>query len=370
VLTDPGPLEYLRRYPVPVSLYSDIQREDFWQLGVRNFGHMLLSYRHLQVGVQINIKLLPKNGGGFRWVYGDPQRIGPYSRLTAPAIAMGRKLEELKAIDIGNLATLTPDELALLNFVKRLLLSSQVEGQLWTNSTAQRDTVQEIFKSIQQLGVQPQRKWQIFASIMNMIRQASENHDIMVASTSSLEAINGTSYTDRRKDLLAWNRGTRAFMQRMLEISRMSPDQSHTVLLNEDLHKLERCRMHLWYPDSPIKDVPDYVEIEQLMRARHANVQGISIQECRDLCQTIRSVPGCSMTVQCCAEIILAGTLIGEPQGWEDRLAELQNNKQLLNSLRWGSGNGWWPTLESWVDLAKQIIASMNAQTAKMEALT
>jgi hypothetical protein len=47
-------------------------------------------------------------------------------------------------------------------------------------------------------------------------------------------------------------------------------------------------------------------------------------------------------------QIIIAATMVGDPQDWEDRNNALQKNIELLNSLRWGSGDKWKVLLEAW----------------------
>lgn len=35
----PGPNSFEDQYPIPVTMFEDVQQEEFWSVGVRSFGH-------------------------------------------------------------------------------------------------------------------------------------------------------------------------------------------------------------------------------------------------------------------------------------------------------------------------------------------
>lgn len=355
-LINPGPLTYQRHFPIPVSMYSDIQQEGFWESGVRNFGHGLFYYRHVQEGVETIFAVTPNvydKNDDYTWVQGKRSRIGPNPKSMARVTAMNEGVENIKRLsEINNLASLTPEERGLLGFAKELLLGSQVDGEYWVDSVKQRIAVEDIFERLRSYRAHQQHRQDIFDSIVNLVRRVRVNHEVMIAATSSLEEISGTKYTDRRSELLAWNRGMRSFVQ---EMSKTPPDQSHTMTLFEEKTALELCRMHLWSPEDPIQDVYDFTEMVGLTRARDSPVHGLNVQQCRALCESLIAAPNCSMIVECCAQILLTALDQGDARGWGERNGALQQNVELLRALRWGSGSEWRAFLDSWMELAEQI---------------
>jgi hypothetical protein len=361
-LINPGPILRQRRFPIPVSLYSDIQQEAFWSIGVRAFGHGLFFYRNMQEGAQRDWSPGPA-GTGYGYTISDPVRIGATSNFSNRAGEMTRKLEELRlAAEVSQLASFSPDDRKLLEFGKHLLVSSQVESEFWTNTVLQREGVKTIFDHIEHIRAGPADNLGVFRSLVSLMAQIRENHEIMVASTPSLEEINGVIYTDRRKDLLAWNRGTRIFIKRLQGTSKSVADPTYHAMLGIDLIQLERCRMNLWYPGCGIQDVFDHYEIETLMRARNAPGCGLSIQDCKNICTALLNDAKTSPTVTYCARMILLATEPAEAEGLQRAYQWLQQVITQFAALRWGAGSGWKGFLETWEAFATRLSERLQSQ--------
>jgi len=369
-LFNPGPSNFQRKFPVPIPLFSDVQQEEFWTVGVENFGQGLFHFRSMQEGIQIDMDVTPKRGfpgNGYSWVHAPPRRIRGNENYSSRFSDIGNRLAEIQRVaTIMEVANLSVDDISVLEFGKRILISSQSEQQFWNNSVEQRTRVDNIFTCMQQLAAptptnQPQdnQKIHIFQSMLNLVRQIRENHEIMVSSIPSLEEVSGSFFGARRKDLLAWNRGTRIFLSRLQTISRNIPDPQVSKSLEEDALALEICRMRLWSPDGKLLDTIDAQELIEVQRARSS----LAPADCRTICSNILVQTGCSITARCCTQIMLAAFNAGVAQGWEIQCAALQRIVDQLAHLRWASSYAWKEFQvgdNGWEDLGSKLIAHLR----------
>lgn len=74
-LIQPGPLDFEDRYPIPVSTFQDQQQEEFWAVGVRNFGHSLLYRKALTQGVRVNYNVTRDAANVYHRTTAGAQRI-------------------------------------------------------------------------------------------------------------------------------------------------------------------------------------------------------------------------------------------------------------------------------------------------------
>lgn len=138
----------LEFFPIP-SLYSDIQQEQFWAVGVRTFGHGLFHYRTSHIGASVTYRVVgfksPTEKGDApiqRIETSAPQRIRAPLNHNDQIQAEAELLRQSQSIT--DWAALSPDSKAMLEFARNLAISSNVEEKFWTDLEAQDDTVDQM----------------------------------------------------------------------------------------------------------------------------------------------------------------------------------------------------------------------------------
>jgi hypothetical protein len=158
----------------------------------------------------------------------------------------------------------------------------------------------------------------------------------MIAGIFSLENTNGLTYTDRRANLLAWNRGTRAFIRKLIEA-----DAQGNLNLDADRLRMEQCRMALWNPsDVTTQTGNEFLEIQILQHARQALNTG-DINQCRDFCTKLLREDWKSLFAEYAAKSILFTLDQDVYEGWSERYSGLQKALITLGSMKAFAPDYW-----------------------------
>jgi hypothetical protein len=138
--------------------------------------------------------------------------------------------------------------------------------------------------------------------MIRCISQALDSHEIIVASLLSLQSVNSEKQTDRIKNLLRWSRGTRYFLHDLIFSIGVAVLPEINELLSQNIMRVEKCRMKLWNPITPLKDVPDHDEMMALQNA--LTLADVDSDACKTLGNNIISQKGCSLVVRHCVLIL------------------------------------------------------------------
>jgi hypothetical protein len=334
-LTAPGPLTYNEYFPIPISFFQDIQQEDYWSIGVRQFGNSIFHYRTLSEGARKEYNVTNEAEGKFK--KSKAARFKQRTDLKHDKnlnLKFGFDLEGLKAA-----INLTPDERITMEFGQKLLLSSKLQGNFWGDVEEQEASIKSITETINSAtlaGNSSDHVRQTFFSIFTFTQQAIHNHERMVAGTISQENADGIAYPNRRAKLLAWNKGTRSFVRQLVQA-----DAGRNLNLDEEELRLEFCRMVLWNPNgATTRSGNDWLEILTLQNARQA-LNSDNLFDCRNICTRLLRENWRSVVADCAARAILFALDKNVSEGWPGRAAELRDILYILESLKAGAPACW-----------------------------
>jgi hypothetical protein len=158
----------------------------------------------------------------------------------------------------------------------------------------------------------------------------------MIAGIMSQEAANDAIFSNRRKSLLAWNKGTRSFIRQLIRA-----DAQSSLSLGAEELRMEQCRMALWNPnDENTRSGNDWLEITILQNARQA-LRDNHLDQCKHLCTHLLGEDWRSVFAECAARTILFAVSKDVREGWADRFMDLQKITSILESLRAGAPAYW-----------------------------
>jgi hypothetical protein len=338
ILTAPGPIDFQEYFPIPISFYQDIQQEDFWSVLVRQFGNKVFHYRALKEGASVGYIITDAAEG--EYYNQKPIRFAEKNPIHMLNGKFRFSVEALKST-----LNMTPDERKALQFGQAFVLSSELEEQFWTDAQHQVMSIQLITNSVTnatQNRNTPDYVRHVYLTILHCTQQAITNHERMIAGIISLEQTNGVPYTDRRANLLAWNRGTRLFIQNLVQ-----SDAQGNINVNAEQLRMENCRMALWNPkDVTTQKGSEYLEIQILQHARRALNTG-DRGECRRLCTRLLQEDWRSIFGQCMAGTILFALDKDVRMGWTERLANLQKVLGVVVSMKAAAPEYWKDELEA-----------------------
>lgn len=346
VLKNPGPSNYEEIYPIQVSFYEDMHQNDFWNVGVRTFGHGFLHYRSLR-GSFCRIDYVDRQGKVYKG--GMERRLPPRYPYTNLSESFRTKVEELRSM-----AQLTPEQRSAVDFGQRIVISSNAEAEFWTDARFKHTRVTQLFE---QIGLMQTSRGtpEVLEEIVRLLTTAITNHQRMIIALENVELANNAVNNDRRKSLLAWNRGTRIFAA---EFSRAGGQQT-AARLQKIQFALEQCRMVLFTPvTTSIHDGPDWVEVNMVQRARDFFFHN-DTANCRAIIDGLHADNGVSRFAGFAALLLLAALRRNEVEGCEERREQILSLATMLEEQRLGAGPGWGPLLRSWEEFAEQLLHSV-----------
>jgi hypothetical protein len=286
VLKDPGPSTQDEFYPIPISAWEDMQQEDFWEIHIRKFGHSSLHYRDGVQGAQVTYAP-PLNPAQEFSKKTRQVRVTGNSRVENQQFRSSMAALQKQALERS--LEMTPGDRDAMKFGRTFILSSSAEVEFWDQSAQQTNAVDSIITTVEAIlrnpNQRPQDRHYLTTELLTGLQKAIENHEMMIAAILSVENTNGVSYTNRRKTLLSWNRGTRTFMNRIMGLQFAG---SLATSIQDLLSQLERARMVLWaYNDIPNGLDTDVAEITLIRAASNQAQQGL-VNQCLNTCRTLQ----------------------------------------------------------------------------------
>lgn len=299
---------------------------------VRQFGNNVFHYRALKEGSRVNYTVTHIAQGKYK--ISDPVRFTEGDPLK---IVNGQFKYSVKGLRAA--INLTPEERDALKFGQRLVTRSELQETFWTDAVEQQASIQNITHltaSTSQAVSTPDHVRQVYLAIFNSTQQAITSHERMIAGIMSQEATNDAIFSDRRKRLLAWNKGTRSFIRQLIRA-----DAQNSLSLGAEELRMEQCRMALWNPnDENTRSGNDWLEITILQNARQV-LRDNHPDQCKHLCTHLLGEDWRSVFAECAARTILFAVSKDVREGWADRFMDLQKITSILESLRAGAPAYW-----------------------------
>ncbi|TGO53372.1 hypothetical protein BOTNAR_0297g00050 [Botryotinia narcissicola] len=223
-----------------------------------------------------------------------------------------------------------------LRFGMSLLNSSKIESSFWTHEEPQRRGVAAIFEHLSKQSVSEEERLSDFTHLIGFMWTIVQNHKnkidaLLKPDQADIPQIQVPS-EERRRVLLAWNRGTSIFVNQCLkEFSNASED--HRFQLSTLRLSLEILRLQLFSPDlraETIKFGPDFIELALLLHLQDSFLKGDRVS-CRDYVKSIREIEGCSLFAFLCT--LWIDTIIYE--GSETGLERVKGMREFEAMGKW-----------------------------------
>ncbi|KAL5323693.1 hypothetical protein ACEPPN_008234 [Leptodophora sp. 'Broadleaf-Isolate-01'] len=331
VLKNPGIDMYDEVFPIPITFYKDVQQEEFWSVAVRRFGHGLLHYRSRKEGSRYTLTINPKTG---RVKHGRPTRFQALDH-TYPAL----NNQFVDAVEtLRRSLSLTPEE--------RLRNSSSAQ------QAAHVQAAMAIMASFANEEFTPEKQRTIILSLVQSMVEAVSKHQVQIAAIQSLEAVNKVKYPDRCAALIAWNRGTRVFLNVLKSIDRGNNIDIVPLLLD-----LEVARMVLYDPtDLTLQTSEEFIEIQSIQLARVEFADG-NLVNCRNLCRGVLATNWCSIFARCGAAAILFALDKDVYAGWDARKQDLIMANSMMDYCTAAAPATWKPL---WASLRADLMDAVN----------
>ncbi|KAF7931109.1 uncharacterized protein EAE97_009318 [Botrytis byssoidea] len=367
-LMNPGPFDYQEKFPIPASFYEDMQQREFWDYTVHRFGHKLFHYRSINHGVRLNFNIYTKNRTPIKFRDISTIRIGPVTpELGHDNQILRERWKSVHAI-LGAQGETEEGKIAL-RFGMSLLQSSKIERSFWTYEETQRRGVAAIFEHLSKQSVSEEERLSDFTHLIGFMWTIVQNHKIKIdallkSGQADIPQIQVPS-EERRRALLAWNRGTSIFVNQCLkEFPNASED--HRFQLSTLRLSLEILRLQLFSPNlrvETIKSGPNFIELALLLHLQVAFLKGDRVL-CRDHVKKIREIEGCSIFAFLCT--LWIDTVIYE--GSETDLERVKGMREFEAMGKWwrelsekSSEGEWKEMFRIWEEVRKDAERTLRS---------
>ncbi|KAF7882389.1 uncharacterized protein EAF02_005752 [Botrytis sinoallii] len=353
-LRNPGPFDYQEKFPIPASFYEDVQQKEFWDYMVHRFGHKLFHFRSINHGVRLNFDIYTKNRTPIKFRDVSTIRIGVDHKLGHDNQILRERRESVHAI-LGAQAESEERKIAQ-SFGISLLQSSKIESSFWTHEETQRRGVAAILDHLSKQSVSEEEKLSGFTHLIGFMWTIVQNHnnkiDALLKSGQADVPQIQIPTEERRRALLAWNRGTSIFVK---QCSQEFPNASedHRFQISTLGLSLEILRLQLFSPNlqtETIKSGPDFTELALLIHLQDSFLKGDRVL-CRDFVKKIREIEGYSLFAFLCT--LWIDTVIYEGSETDlERIKSVRGFEEMGKWWRelWGksSGGEWEETFRIW----------------------
>lgn len=198
----------------------------------------------------------------------------------------------------------------------------------------------------------PEKQRTIILSLVQSMVEAVSKHQVQIAAIQSLEAVNKVKYPDRCAALIAWNRGTRVFLNVLKSIDRGNNIDIVPLLLD-----LEVARMVLYDPtDLTLQTSEEFIEIQSIQLARVEFADG-NLVNCRNLCRGVLATNWCSIFARCGAAAILFALDKDVYAGWDARKQDLIMANSMMDYCTAAAPATWKPL---WASLRADLMDAVN----------
>jgi len=353
ILQAPNPYNYEDMYPMPVSIFQDIQQEEFWDVGVRNYGHRLIYMKALTQGVRISYIITRDAGYNYSWTFSGSHRIKGEHLGTDHFTQVTGKINRLQSA-----MSLTGAERSALAFGQRFMNSSIIYEGFYNQSQEQTATINRVMSLFSVSPLSTSTQYVLF-ELIGLIGAATSNHELMVTATVSQEGLDQIEFADRRRNLLVWNRGTRIFIK---ELSKHIALRLPGFSVSKDILRLEQCRLFLFSPaDASMTGSPDAQEIFAIKEAfRDLNNPTIiagpnAKNDMRMACKALVDEPGASLFAGYVAGIIIACLKQDETENWDETVKQATVNANSLMQFSMGVPPLWKQEMDIWLNVARNF---------------
>ncbi|RDL37666.1 uncharacterized protein BP5553_05099 [Venustampulla echinocandica] len=329
-------------YPVRVSFYEEIHQEEFWDIGVRQFGFHLFNNRNLRVGIRQELDVT--------WTGEREPDI--FDADSAPEMVASFRILSRELLQ-AELLGLSPLQRKAQLLARSFLQSTIIENSFLQHSEQAATNMRHIMAEASTQG----QYGNIMAQQKRYIMEALKSHGIAAKSLANLQKANGTLYPDRRHNLLHWNKGMRTYLNEVENIMRANtPAATPERPLREELSMLERCRMSIVCP--PDSEIPiEEIEDKRLGPAFHANTVGNKLL-CLQLCSDITQEPSCTLLDACLARLLAAAvnSSISKATRKNDVALSIDELRRLMGSHpELACPHPWIEVLDRWIVVAEAV---------------
>ncbi|TVY46902.1 hypothetical protein LOCC1_G002198 [Lachnellula occidentalis] len=214
VLTHPPLSKYNTVFPYKVTFVEDMHQEEFWEGAARKYGLQVFHSRALPVGARITYLDSEHCQKSRRY------RLGNHPEVFTNKIATKKPTP-------AELQSMTPQERSSSKYVQKLVQSAKSEEGFFDASADIRKEVDDVLRVISGSG-STAAKWQQ----QHYMKLAIEYHLAAAQALLASEETDGTIYTDRRENLLRWNKGVRVSYENSLaHLTARNSEPSNTLFV-------------------------------------------------------------------------------------------------------------------------------------------
>ncbi|TVY91478.1 hypothetical protein LAWI1_G004476 [Lachnellula willkommii] len=340
VLTHPPLSKYKTVFPYKVTFIEDMHQEEFWEGAVRKYGLQVFRSRVSLVGARITYLDADhcKNSRKYR--------IGNHPEVFINNINTEKPTP-------AELQSMTPQERASSKYVQKLVQSAKFEEAFFDISAYIHKEVDDVLRVISGSG-STAAKWQQ----QHYMKLAVEYHLAAAQALPASEETDGTIYTDRRENLLRWNKGVRVFIRKLTGSSD-----------GEEFRTLEYVRMLLSDPETTPSEA---VEMSSLQQATDLYTSG-QLAACLQACTDLAADTECSLFVEAAARV-LAAMLQAVRPNVEDRAVDLHYGYNRLAMILGKPGvpgecpEAWKPSVNTFLTACADLYPQLQAEYMQVQA--
>ncbi|KAF7874348.1 hypothetical protein EAF04_003020 [Stromatinia cepivora] len=351
---EPQPPDYKYLHPIPVTVYEDVQSASFWEHAVRPYGQKILYYRTMKASVGIKVQ------DEYVWGRDDITGRVHVSPLRNETKSFVDDMERLK-----NVTNRTPDEKQIFQIGDKLIKSAEHGAAFWSDSIVQRQNINEYITMIKDNEINNVKDENYRLQIFNVLMKATEKHIALMQNQLRLDRLNQNISTDRRIDLLKFNRGMRALIQK-LKLAWKTELSHPAIHFSTILNHLELAMMYLFVPDTTtgLIDTEDRKEINVISQARIEYISG-HIDNCQEMIAWIGQNEGQSSYVLTCTGLMkLACGFRSLERVWNnvdyDMARQCFARIRYLTRLYDGGERVWIELLGNWIRFARDLVNNLD----------
>ena len=339
VLTHPPLAKYTTLFPYKVTFVEDMHQEEFWEGAVRKYGLQVLRSQVSLVGARVTFL------ESEHWKNSQRYRIGKHPGVFTNSIATEKPTP-------AELQSMTSKERASARYVQKLVQSAKYEEAFFDASAEIRKEVDDVLRVISSSG-STAAKWQQ----QHYMKLAIEYHLAAAQALLVSEETDGSIYTDRRENLLRWNKGVRVFIRKLTSSSD-----------GEEFRTLEYVRMLL---SDPLTTNSEAVEINRLQQAVDLCLNDQKAA-CLQACTALVADTECSLFVEAAARV-LAATLQPVRPSVEDRAVDLHYGYNRLAMILGTPGvpsecpEAWKPPVKTYLATCADLYPVLQAEYMQMQ---
>lgn len=341
VLTYPPLSKYKTVFPYKVTFIEDMHQEEFWEGAVRKYGLQVFRSQVSLVGARTTYL------DSDHWRNSRRYRIAKHPKAFTNNIATDKPTP-------AELQSMTPQERASSKYVQKLVQSAKFEEAFFDNSADIHKEVDDVLRVIFSSG-STAAKWQQ----QHYMKLAIEYHLAAAQALLASEETDGTMYTDRRENLLRWNKGVRVFIRKLTSSSD-----------GEEFRTLEYVRMLLSDPDTTPSEA---VEIRSLQQATHLYTSG-QLAACLQACTALVADTECSLFVEAAARVLAAMLDPAVRPNVEDRAVDLHYGYNRLAMILGKPGvpgecpEAWKPSVNTLLTACAVLYPKLQAEFMQVQA--